>query len=550
VEQEHESSGLGDVLGAQPAPALQPFWGGGLTTYDILPAAQASTAEPRRGPTRSTWTVLGVLVVLLALLAGAAVVGLRFLSGGGAQPEDRLPATAFGYARLDLDPSAGQKLDAVRFLRSFPQTKGLVADGSDLRKLFFQATSPAAKQAGLDYDRDVEPWLGSRIGVAVLPPDPGGGTPVLVAALQVRDEGKARTALTKLRATRWGQHAGFVVQGGWAVLAPSDAEARATVEAAARAPLSGSPHYVADLRRLGDPGIVTTWLDADRARAALPSATGSLDSLGGLGGLSAFGSLSQLGAGAGSTAAQGRMAYALRFAGPKVLELSGFATDAQGLAAAKAPARGITTLPATTVAAVGVSGLDASVDALWAQVRTVATTSGAAADFDATVSRLKRQYGITLPADLAVLLGHDTTLALDSTGLSLDSADPPGFGLRAVTDPARGTALAEKAVRASGLRPPYSATVRRTLDGYVVASDAAEAARLAAPGALGKRSDFRAALPDVGAAQLAVWVDVDRLAEAFAPSGEGQALRAIDGIGLTGGVSRGTATFRVRVVIH
>ena len=537
----------GDAAPTPAAPEPTPR----LLTYDILPTSPTGPPD-RAGVGR--WTVVGVLAVVAALVLATVVVGLRLLSGGGAQPEDRLPATAFAYARLDLDPSAGQKLDAIRFLRSFPQTKGAVSDGSDLRRLFFQAASPAAAPAGLDYGRDVEPWLGSRIGVALLPATGDGQSPTVVAALQVRDEGKARTALTRLRATGGGARVGFVVQGGWAVLAPDEAQARAAIAAAATAPLSSAAHWRTDLKRLGDPGIVTAWVDADRAGAALRGLGGAAGSLGAIGGLGAVGPLAQLGSGTGASAAHGRLMYALRFAGPKVLELTGFATDTQGLAGASALGRGLTTLPATTVAAVGVSGLDRSAGALWSQVRALAVQGGGAAAFDAWVRRVKAQYGISLPGDLGVLLGHETTVAVDGTGLSLERTTPPGIGVRAVTDPARGAALAQKLValgRSSGL--PFTATVQRTGDGYVLATDAAEASRLAAKGSLGQRADFRAALPDIGTAQAALWIDVDGLATALDPSGGGasaQALRTVDAVGVTGGVSGGSASFRVRLVIH
>jgi len=63
--------------------------------------------------------VVGVGVLVLALVGGITY-GLRALSRGGAQPEDALPAGAFAFAEIDLDPPAGQKLDAFRFLRRFP----------------------------------------------------------------------------------------------------------------------------------------------------------------------------------------------------------------------------------------------------------------------------------------------------------------------------------------------------------------------------------------------------------------------------------------------
>ena len=59
-----------------------------------------------------------------ALLAGATVVGLAVVGAGawaavsffstGPQPAEALPASTLAYASVDLDPSGGQKLEALR----------------------------------------------------------------------------------------------------------------------------------------------------------------------------------------------------------------------------------------------------------------------------------------------------------------------------------------------------------------------------------------------------------------------------------------------------
>lgn len=42
---------------------------------------------------------------------------------GGAQPDEAIPAGALGYVRVDLDPSAEQKINALRLLRSVPASR-------------------------------------------------------------------------------------------------------------------------------------------------------------------------------------------------------------------------------------------------------------------------------------------------------------------------------------------------------------------------------------------------------------------------------------------
>ncbi len=72
------------------------------------------------------------------MLGAGAVFAVQQLSGGGAQPADVLPGDAYGYVRLDIDPSAGQKIAAVRFLDKLPQVRDTLG-GDDPRKKLWDA---------------------------------------------------------------------------------------------------------------------------------------------------------------------------------------------------------------------------------------------------------------------------------------------------------------------------------------------------------------------------------------------------------------------------
>ncbi|MGH3308546.1 MAG: DUF3352 domain-containing protein, partial [Nocardioides sp.] len=124
-----------------------------------------------------------------AIVAGATVVGLAAIGGGvwaatsffgtGAQPAEALPASTLGYASIDLDPSGGQKIEAIRMLNKFPAFKdeiGLDAD-DDIKKKIFDMVVTEAPCAGLDYANDIEPWLGDRAAVAAV--DTGEEEPVV-----------------------------------------------------------------------------------------------------------------------------------------------------------------------------------------------------------------------------------------------------------------------------------------------------------------------------------------------------------------------------------
>ena len=160
-----------------------------------------TTSVPRHTRRNLLWG--GALGGLL-LVGGGTAVAVTMLGGGGAQPDSVLPGNAIAYVRMDIDPSAGQKIAAVRLLRKLPQVDDALAGGGDPRQKLFQTLQKDSPDLrSVDYDKDVKPWLGDRFGVAVLPSDQAGDVNVAVA-LQVKDEDKARAGITKLMAASGG----------------------------------------------------------------------------------------------------------------------------------------------------------------------------------------------------------------------------------------------------------------------------------------------------------------------------------------------------------
>ena len=78
------------------------------------------------------------MVGLVAVGVGAWAA-YNFLTTGP-QPAEALPAKTLGYVSIDLDPSGGQKIEALQTLNKFPAFKdyvGINAD-DDLRKEIFR----------------------------------------------------------------------------------------------------------------------------------------------------------------------------------------------------------------------------------------------------------------------------------------------------------------------------------------------------------------------------------------------------------------------------
>lgn len=523
-----------------PAPSYGPEPGMTVLASGDGPGGEAGRRK------KAPWWLVGGAGLLTLVLVGGVTVGVRALSGGGAQPEDVLPAGAYAFAKLDLDPSAGQKIDGIRFMRKFPSLRAKVSEGADLRKVAFESVAKDAGWGGVDFAKDVKPWLGQRIGVAGYAPDAGAGDsgtpgtvrdPKVVVALQVTDEGAARKGLDHLISiSKDEKKPGFVIAHGYALLAASLDEAQRAAALANK--LADASTFRSDLSAAGD-GVAAAWMDMDAARSSL-GLDRTMDMSLGTGGLWSPGA-----------AASGRSTYVLHFDGADALEVTGRLTGARTVAGLQKPLTGFTDLPGSSVVALGLSGGDQLVKSFF-------DTLGKAGDGpDALGGQLFRQgaadagreLGIDLPADLEVLLGSNFVAALDGKAVRDGMVE---VGARSTTDAARAGAVLdkiEKAARAHGADWPMER--RRTADGIVVASTPELADQLAGKGNLGDRKAFRRALPDVDGAGFALWVDVRALSkDFFNESGHvDQNLAPIAGVGMTAvSDGKGSATYRLRLV--
>src|SRR3954471_4971700 len=97
----------------QPLQPIQPT--GQQTPTDYL--GGPSPASPHRG---RRWGLVGGAAVAVVALAGATAWAVTQFLGAGAQPATAAPANTLAYVGLDLDPSGGQKIEALRTLRKFP----------------------------------------------------------------------------------------------------------------------------------------------------------------------------------------------------------------------------------------------------------------------------------------------------------------------------------------------------------------------------------------------------------------------------------------------
>jgi hypothetical protein len=458
------------------APA--PGWGSGSPTADQSWGA----IEPPPARPRSRRGIAVAAVVAGALvLGGAGYAAASYLSGGGPQPEDVLPADAIGLVKIDLDPGVGQKLALRSLLAKFPE---LTSDGTgDVRG---QLMGPLLdnRATPLDYSTDVAPWLGDRMAVAAVPA-PGSPVGVVpVVALAVTDEGRMTDTLDR---ARQGHDFGYALRDGYVVI--TDTQERADGIVGADEHLADDADFAGDRAALGGDQFALAWGDLSGAQSVLTSQGGAQALPGGM---------------LGGQNLSGRLILGVH-AQDEAVEMVGLDFGVSDARAPKSePTRLVQGLPRDTLAALSVSGLGDRVAAGWGNVQ----KSGALARIEQPLAQL----GLNLPDDLRAILGTDLVVA------AFGDLDSPAFGARVVTEQPQETARKlGQALSSPSLEVP--ALFQDADGGYLVASDQDALDALASGGTLGDTDAFRAAVADPDTASVIGYVDLAAVVDGLVAKG-------------------------------
>src|SRR6202011_1332643 len=133
---------------------------------------------------------------VLALGAVSAAAVLLLVKPNGAV-EKMVPASSDVIAVANLDPSVTQKVNLLRAVHSFPDYKTDKAITDKLDQLL--------KDSDLSFSGDVQPWLGSEIGVSARLNLVSTNDSPAAVYLVSRDDTKALAMLAKLRASKYGK---------------------------------------------------------------------------------------------------------------------------------------------------------------------------------------------------------------------------------------------------------------------------------------------------------------------------------------------------------
>ena len=501
----------------------QPQYGpGGQPPYGGHPNVQQWQPEPKKK--RSKWIPLVAVLAVLAVIGGGGIFAYAKLNSGD-QPASVLPANSVAYARIDLNPSAGQRVAALRFLMKFPSAKeqiGLTSDKDDLRQKLFDLIKKDAGDdlADVDFEKDVKPWLGDRAGVAAVPSD--GDEPAVVVAVEVKNQDKATKGLDKLFAGE-DDAPKRAFAGGYVLLSDQQAVLDSAVAASKGTSLEDNAKFDKDMSALGDPGFASFWADTkgialaagkrltDQQRAALP---------------------------------EGSAAAVLRF-DSQYVELKGVVHGDQSLKVSNTDAGDVIgKLPDTTAGAVALSDGANLVGTIWTQLEKSSGQAGI--NLGDLTKNFTDEYGIALPDDLKPLLGKNLAIAVDK-----DSADGPKVAARMETDPGKAEAVVDKLVNLLHSRTPANVPIKKAKDDdtLVIATDQGYAEQVLKGGNLGQSEKFKQAVPDTKGAVLVGYVDFEAAGSLSGKINSDKDYAALSSAGFSTRVTGdGEADFTLRVV--
>lgn len=496
---------------APPAGTFDPPQGGASYTYE--PPTQGSSNRP---------VLLVALAVVAALvIGGGAWAVTRSLGGGGDQPASALPQDTAAYLRVDIDPSVGQKIAAVRFFQGFDDEVLETLRDDDIRAKAFEWMAEQDESfAAINYDEDIEPWLGDRLGVGVVPN--GTDEPYFGIALQVKDEDAAQDGLTKLQeATNASGGEGadgldWYFHGDYAVLTTT--EAVGTLQDLTEAgTLADKDTFREDMDALGDQGVLSGWVDVEplASLADSPLAEESLNSASMMDPTGALGSMSgtsQL----AEQVASGRFAVAVRFSEDSI-EVGGVTRGIEGMGVDGGDSgHVILDLPEDTLAAFSLEHGDQYVAQAYELLKQEFPEDFAEAEAQAS------EAGFTLPGDIQTLVGSSLVLAIGPGILGLentmDDLDIWEIAYRTETDTDAAEDLLARAFELTGDPQAEQMLVRRSDDGVLtlgVSQPYVDA--VAGGGNLGGNSTFQAAVPNANDAQSVFYVNVNAFEHLYLP---------------------------------
>lgn len=514
------------------------------------PQGDAYDPEPAAGSTRKPFLIVALALVAALVIGGGAFAFTRALGGGGDQPASALPANTAAYLRMDIDPSVGQKIAAVRFLQGLDPEVMEVLRSDDLRKEAFDRLAEEEPAfADIDYDRDIEPWLGDRMAVGVVPD--GTEEPIIAFALQVKDAGAAEEGLERLLTAAEVETDGDQAPLGWffhddyVVLAERN-HVSALQQGVEAGTLADHATFAGDIDALGDEGILSFWMDGGALAQYADDAAGLAHEL------DPYGSLGSMGGWMGGdlSSAEGRVAGAVRF-GEDFIEVHGVTRGFEAALEDTDTPQVVLSLPEDTAVAAGMEHGDQIVAIVWDELAKVMPEELA------EVQREAAEFGYALPQDLQTILGQSLAVAVGPEAADESAWQDPTtapLAYRVATDVDAANTLIDRIMADAGLGPDADEfLVRSTDDGVLtIGMNDAYVRQVASGGTLADNAVFRSAVPNAEDADTIFYVNLNTFESLYLDEIDDAGVRAsvqqIAAIGMSARWAGNEGEFTLRVV--
>jgi len=462
--------------------------------------------DPQPEPRRSRGGVIAVIasVVAVVLIAAGGFAAWRWFSGGGPRPAEVLPASTLALVSIDLDPSGGQKVEAIKTLRKFPTFRdevGLKPDSDPLKRLFDQMQKDGTCK-NLDYERDLKSWIGQRLGAGAVLLH---GKPKPVVALQVSDADNAKSGFPRLAKCMELSNYGWTLTEDFIVVSETTAMAKEIVADGQKSPLSEDADFKRWTDEAGGAGIVNAYVGSKVVDVASEALNSGLDDLGDLGGDTLSGSGADKKQFADILAEykdfQGAGAV-LRFADGGI-ELSVAGGGGKAARTTETVGDHVAAMPADTAMLLAFavpSGAFKMVEK--------ADPNGSGSDF------LGSMLGIDFPEDLQTLLGKSLSISLGGDApddlTSIDEPSDVSVGALIQGDSAKIDAVIAKLEKNLGASLDDLQVTKKTEGGKVALASTPEYAdQLLGTGKLSDDEGFKDAVPNAAEAQAVAYVDFD-----------------------------------------
>ena len=211
-------------------------------TPEAVSGAPESMTLTRRKFTRGRIIGIGAAAFLTVVVGSALAYAL--LSGGGAQPESVLPGDTAVFAKIDLNPKIGQRVNLVRLVSKFPQALKNFNQDDPIASVFNEVT----RNSNFDWSQ-LKPWIGNRFAVGAIETSQG---VQLVLVLAVTNESEMRYFFAKqFPDLKYFVASNFVVIG--------DSQETINLVQSAPSHLSDNANFKSDVSALGGDQLGLIW---------------------------------------------------------------------------------------------------------------------------------------------------------------------------------------------------------------------------------------------------------------------------------------------------